>query len=279
MVDQNNSINHHNLPDDSEIESLLAGFHPTPSARFYSKMNKAQWNTRNSWENYRNFRAKPLIRNPLLGIFIILLLIFLGITFIPSVNVIARQVFFSFLQAGSDNLDVQVTLTNPGDLFHFSDPANFPLSLQDAQKQAGFLVREIKNPPVDLNFMGSRIDESFKTVTSLYQGDDIKLFITQRPIGKGTDVFSIGASARVKPVNIGIHQGEFVVGGWKAISTQTVTGTPLAGSQTNISAIWDNSLPQYTLRWQDQNFIYELRTIGEGNLSQTALISLANELK
>ena len=43
-------------------------------------------------------------------------------------------------------------------------------------------------------------------------------------LGIGEDVFSIGANAMVKLVNIGDIQGEFVVGGWKAVSTQPCFG-------------------------------------------------------
>ena len=50
-------------------------------------------------------------------------------------------------------------------------------------------------------------------------------------------------------------------------------------SQTNISAVWDAQLPQYTLRWQENGFIYELRTLREGSPSQSDLIAYAIGLK
>ena len=78
---------------------------------------------------------------------------------------------------------------------------------------------------------------------------------------------------------IGNYHGEFVFGGWKAISTQSPSDTSTPESQTAISAIWDNTLPQNTLRWQAQGHVYEVRTIGEGSPSQLELIALANELK
>ena len=267
-------------PDDIQIIELLGRFAPIPSARFDENMEKAPWIMTTSKEKARLFRSTIPARKWVLVITILIaLLIFFGYSFFPSVRAVARQIIYSFISEQSDQIDVQATLSTPGDLFHFSDPANFPLTIQEIHEKAGFDVIEIMELPVGLKKVGSRFDSSYNAVTTLYQGNNFNLFLTQRPVGSGKDVFSIGSTAQVDLVKIGDQEGEFVRGGWKAISAQRITKTISPGNQTNINAVWDNYLPQYTLRWQAEGFIHELRTIGEGSPSQSGLIALANGLK
>jgi len=267
-------------PDDIQIIEMLRMFAPIPSVRFYEKTEKAPWIKSGSKEKVRLFSSNTPARRLLLGITVLIpVLTFIGLSFFPNVRAVARQIIYSFISERSDQIDIQTTLSTPGDLFHFSDPANFPLNLREAQRQAGFNVMELFQLPEDLKLVGSRFDSSYNAVTTLYQGKDFKLFLTQRPIGSGEDVFSIGSTAQVDMVKIGDQDGEFVMGGWKALSTQIITKTITPGNQTNINAVWDNDLSQYTLRWQVEGFMYELRTIGEGSPSQSELIALANGLK
>ena len=280
MIDPHNKSTISHVPDETEIESLLARFLPTPGESFYARIEKAPWISSTGRKKGNYLRTKLYIRKPMLSISIFLLLLFLiGISFIPPVQAVARQIIYSFIPAPSNQIQVQAVLPNPGDLFHYSDPSNFNFSIPEIREQAGFVVKEITKIPEDLVLVGSRFDPSYNSVTILYQGDAYKLFVTQRPTGKGKDVFSIGATAQVNLVMIGDRQAEYVKGGWKAISTQTISATETPGSQTRIDAIWDNNLPQYTLRWQDEGIVYELRSIGAGSPSQSELISLANELK
>jgi hypothetical protein len=268
------------VPDDLQIIEMLGRFSPTPSVRFYKKMEKAPWMNTGSTEKGRSFPLATFPRRLWWGLAaVIIFFAFIGLSFFPPVRAVARQIIFSFISEQSDQIDIQTTLSPPGDLFHFSDPSNFPLSIKEVQQEARFNVKEIFQPPEGLKIVGSRFDSSYKAVTTLYQGKDYKLFLTQRPIGRGEDVFSIGSTAQVYLVKIGDQNGEFVKGGWKAISTQAISITVSPDYQTNINAVWDNDLPQFTLRWQAEDFIYEIRSIGEGSLSQSELIMLANGLK
>lgn len=280
-MDEQTSMNPNpNPPDDNQIIELLGRFAPIPSARFYKMMEKAPWIKEGSRKRGRFFCSNTPAHKWLLGISVLIpVLALIGLSFFPSVRAVARQIVFSFISEQSDQLAIQATLSTPEDLFHFSDPANFPLTIQNVQGRAGFDVMEIIQQQEGLTKVGSRFDSSYKAVTTLYQGFNFKLFLTQRPVGNGRDVFSIGSTAQIDQVKIGDVDGEFVMGGWKAISTQTTTSTIGQGNQTNINAVWDNDLPQYTLRWQADGFMYELRTIGEGSPSQSELIALANGLK
>jgi hypothetical protein len=269
-----------NLPDDKSIEDMLSQFAPQPSSRFYLKMSTAPWQRRIPHEARRSLIKIMSDRKLIWGLVALgLVCIVILITFIPSVRVAASQIIHLFLPAPSNQLDVQVTLTSPGDLIDFSDPANFPLSVTEVQHLAGFEVKEISSLPVGLTFIGSRYDPYYNTVTLLYEANDYKLFLTQRPRGNGEDVFSIGAIANVKNVKVGNTDGEFVMGGWKAVSTQPASNNQTPASTVNIYAIWDNHSSQSTLRWQAGDIVYELRSNGEGSPSQSELINLANELK
>jgi hypothetical protein len=267
-------------PDDNQIIELLSRFAPVPSARFTEKMENAPWKLKVSQQKQRLFNySKPKLRG-LIGIAIIIsILAIISLSFFPSVQAVARQIIYSFISESSDQIIIQATLSAPEELFHYSDPAHFPLSNQAAHQQAGFEVKEIINLPAGVNKVGSRYDSSYSQVITLYQGSGYDLFLTQRPNGNGEDIFSIGSTAQVYLVKIGDHEGEYVNGGWKAVSTQIITDTINPGNQTSISAVWDNDLPQHTLRWQADDFIYELRSIGEGGPTQSELIMLANGLK
>jgi len=268
------------MPDDNQIIELLGRFAPFPSADFNEKMEKAPWMKTASSKKARLFSSNTSTRRWLFGTAVLIALFtFIGLSFSPSIRAVARQIIYSFISEQSDQIIIQATLTTPGDLFNFTDPANFPMTIQEIHEYAGFDVMQITKLPSELIQVGSRFDSNYKTATTLYQGNDYNFFLTQRPIGSGADVFSIGSTAKVDLVKIGDQQGEFVRGGWKAISTQTITKTIIPGNQINVNAVWDNDLPQYTLRWQVEGFIYELRTIGEGSPSQSELIALANGLK
>jgi hypothetical protein len=275
----NNIYNSRNLTE-TEIETLLSQVNPRPSSRFYKKIETAPWNkAAYQKRGAQSITSKP-IRVWMLGLVVISFFLFIfGISFFPSVRAIAHQIAYSFFSSPSDQIEVQVTSSTDEELFHYSDPNNFTQTIGDVQAKAGFGVKEINQRPETLKLIGARIEPDYNSVTILYQAQDYSLFLTQRPIGKGKDIFSIGSNAQIHLVNIGDHQGEFVIGGWKAISTQTIkiSGTP--ESQTNISAFWDDQLPQYTLRWQENSFVYEIRALGEGSPSQSDLIEYAIGLK
>jgi hypothetical protein len=275
---ENNPIQ--NQPDDKEIEEILSEFAPKPTSRFYIKMSDAPWQRRIPHEVLSSSTNIKHNRRLIWGLAVLVLVCaIILISIIPSARVAASQIIHLFLPAPSNQLDVQVTLTSPGDLVDFSDPTNFPLSFTEVQQLANFRVKEISLLPESLSFIGSRYDPRYNAVTLLYKANDYKIFLTQRPLGNSEDVFSIGASAIVKTVKVGNNDGEFVMGGWKAVSTQPVSDNKTPTSTVNIYAVWDNELSQSTLRWQSGDIVYELRSNGEGSPSQPDLINLANELK
>ncbi len=269
-----------NPPNEEMIEDLLGKFAPQPSDRMHAMLRSAPWQKQvvqkqiiviTNLKRRRKYIWGTVVGGVLLAIFVIM--------FVPSIRAAANQIFHLFLLATSDQLNIQVDATSPGDLVDFSNPDNFRMSIEEVQQVSGFEVKHLSTMPADLTFIGARYDSIYKTVTILYKAEDYILFLTQRPLGKGEDVFSIGAGAVVKQVRIGNIDAEFVVGGWKAVSTQPSAGSQTPDGAADIYAIWDNGYPQFTLRWQARGFIHELRSDGEGSPSQSILINLANELK
>jgi hypothetical protein len=268
------------ISDENDIEGLLGRFKPQPSLRFHQRMASAPWRASRSSSLLKIFATNRNTSKLAWTFSALLLILLIGTTlFVPQFRAIARQIIYSFLNAPSNRIEIQVTLSAPGDLFNFSDPANFQLNSNEAQQQAGYTIKQILPVPNNLSLIGARFDQDYKAVILLYHGDAFDLFLTQRQIGKGQDVFSIGQDATVQLAKVGSVQAEYVEGGWKALSTGTVSDTRTPENRINITAIWDGSLPQSTLRWQTGNMSYELRAVGEKRPALNDLISWANELK
>lgn len=273
-----NSSPSNRIPDNERIERLLGKFKPHPTTRFQRTINAAPWQKYNQTRIQRN-NILFSKRNALRIFALVSVIAMIGTLSIPSLRAIARQIFFSFINAPDNTLEVQVNLDNPAELFHYADPSNFTQSIEQAEKLSGFEIKEPTDLPVGLLLVGARYDHSYSAVTILYQAHDYKLFLTQRKVNRGKDVFSIGSTAQIEIVSIGDYQGEFVMGGWKAISTEAVSPSQQRDPGLNINAVWDHELAQYTLRWHMDGYAYELRAIGVGSPSRSELIFLADGLK
>ncbi len=265
---------------EKEIESLLSRFKPQPTRRLQEKMRSAPWKIHDYAQSQKLRRNKrPIPRLAWGGVLALVILLAACVTLIPPVRAIARQIIFSFIPSPSNQIVVQVTPASPGDEFNFTDSANFQLSVDQAQKLAGFIVKQFIPIPGKMVLVGARYEASYHAVILFYQGEQFSLFLTQRLLNHGQDVFSIGPDAHVQLVMVADVQGEYVLGGWKAISTQPATSTQTPRSQVNITATWDDTLPQSTLRWQKNGMAYELRLLGQGAPSQSDVSLWANELK
>src|SRR4030042_564727 len=180
MSETMSKIPQKDIPTELMIESMLGQFQPLPTARFYRNIQISPWAKKDSNNRIASIpRSKPFPRLIWGLVVITLILVFIGISFIPSINAIARQIIFSFISAPSNQLEIQVPSSNPADLYHFSDPVNFPLSIIEAQKQANIEIKQIQVLPEGLVFLGARYDAHYEAVTILYQADDYKLFLTQ----------------------------------------------------------------------------------------------------
>jgi hypothetical protein len=267
-------------PDEMKIQELLGEFKPLPTKRFGTLMSSAPWQKQDHPRSSEEAKNWVLRRKPawVLVAFIIGLA-FLILAFVPSVRVAADQIIHFFLPAATDQLEILITPASAPNSMDFSNPSNFPLNIIDAQQRAGFTVKSIPALPEGLSLKGARYDPSYNAVTLLYNAGDYFLILTQRPLRNSQDVFSIGPNAEVEFVKIGSVQAEYVVGGWNAVSTQQPNENKTPPATLHLSAFWDESLPQFTLRWQQAGYAYGLLCNGVNCPSQLQLISWANELK
>jgi hypothetical protein len=265
------------IPDLGHLEDLLSQILPQPTPRYYRKMENAPW-TREVINKQEKLHHALFSNSRMvwIGIASFIILAIIGISFIPSVRVVARQIIDSFIASPNDEIEIQVTSLGTGDLLVSADPSNFPHSIETVQQQTGYPIMVLHDLPPDLVMSGARFDPGYNAITILYRGPDYDIFLTQRPLNDGKDVFSIGSKAQVEIVAIGEQKGEYVLGGWKIINS---SDSQLPDTPAIINAIWDNTLAQSTLRWQHEDFGYELRAIGENRPSQSMLIQLAIELK
>jgi hypothetical protein len=269
---------HHVHPNEELIEDLLRQIQPNPSQRFFDRMARAAW--RDEGRTTKKSRQSLGFRKSLFALSgaILLILIFIY-AIMPSARVAARQVISYFFSSSSNQLLVRITPSSSITLLDFSNPSNFQLSIAEAQQISGFKIDQTNSLPANLVLIGARYEPSYSAVILLYHSNEFDLFFTQRPVDSGQDVFAIGSDATIEVVSIGGIRGEFVQGGWKAISTPSATLSQSTPGTYTIDAIWDNQLHQSTLRWQASGKAYELRASGEEMPSQLELIDWANELK
>ncbi len=264
-------------PDMEAMEDLLREVKPFPTARFYGLAKNAPWQIKSSVNTIPSRRLANKVWG--WGLAATLFILVLLIAVFPPVQAIARQVYQHFLSTSSNQLEVTIAAPNQNDLLDYSDAGYFSSSVGAVQEQVDFPIRQISSSHDTLQLIGARYEASYNAVVLMYQGEGYALFLSERPVEKGMDLFTIGPEAEVRLVRVGESEGEYVVGGWKAIPTPHSHQTPAGADQTTIQAMWDKNLPQFTLRWRQNGISYELRSLGEASPSQSALTSLANELK
>jgi hypothetical protein len=213
----------------------------------------------------------------LIGIIIIIfLLAILSLKFYQPIRVIAHQFFYSFINLPTEQISIQLEPQNPEIIYQESDPRYFPDTFHEVQELAGFQTKELTVLPDGLALKGTRYDPEYGAVIALYETNSYRLFLTQRLLNNGKDVFTVGPDSKIISVDIGQQQGEYVAGGWKAIYDNE---NYLPENTTSIEAVWDDDLPQFTLRWQQDGFSYEIRILGDESPSLSELIAIAIGLK
>ena len=87
------------------------------------------------------------------------------------------------------------------------------------------------------------------------------LRFTQQRVGPLDSLASIGASAQVEPVRIGIYEGEYVSGGWRHPGLATPLAKTAPGMQITLEASWDPASGIQMLRWHTEDMLFELISI------------------
>jgi hypothetical protein len=255
-------------PSEEDMEALLSYIKPSPGKRFYTLMEKAPWESR--------WRRPSLQALRLLAAGGLILIVFLSVTFtIPSVQAAARQLLHFFVPSNSDQRVVQAQFPLPGSEMD----VYYALSLDQAQKDAGYPLKTIALLPDKMVFRGAHFEPSLKSVALRYTDGIDNLILTQHPLGNVEEYSSIGASATVEPVQVHGVQGEFVSGAWRLQASQATFQEPsLPGTQANLGLYWDAGLPQHILRWQEGGMAYEIICSGEA-IAKAELIKVADSIQ
>ena len=104
--------------------------------------------------------------------------------------------------------------------------------------------------------------------------------MTQRRLGEIEEYSSVGASAPVEIVPVRGVEGEYVVGGWRFSSDgEKPSFTAVPNNDVDIGVVWDPELPQRILRWQEEDFIYEILLTGSHSLVKSDLLIIAEQIK
>ena len=249
------------------IENLLRQLQPRPSPRFYLRIKKAPWQSRSTAWLLRRFGLAAAA----LGMILIL-----GLLLSPPLRTLARQWILFFLPDAQDQMELSIEQLDAQELYHYATPENFPYSVVQLSDLAGYPVSQPALLLPGMQLVGGRYELETLTTVLLYQGAGYNLFLSQRPIEAGQEYFSIGASAIVESVSVGDIQGEYVAGGWVKRSGLPSTEPD---STTELYIQWDKALPQYTLRWQIQDFAYQLRSTGITSPQKDELITLAQTIR
>jgi hypothetical protein len=255
------------VPTHEDIENLIRQLQPTPSERFYQRLENAPW---------RQKSGSLLLHRWGFAMALVSIIILAGILISPPLRAMARNWIKYFLPGNQDQLELIIDQLDHQQLYQYASPDNFPYSVEQIIKQAGFHVSQPASLLPGMELIGCRYEAVTQTTVILYRGAGYNLFLSQRPIDAGQEYFSIGASALVEPVSIGENQGEYVSGGWVNQSSYP-TSEPKPPSEFYVH--WDSSLPQHTLRWQVQGFSYQLRSTGSSSPQKADLIFLAQGIR
>jgi hypothetical protein len=260
-------LQHSTIPSQEAIGSLLKIFKPHPSPRFFQLLRNAPWERKTTRRRVMHWGYSLIV---------LLAMIILCLSFSPPLRGIARQWIYYFLPDPLDRLEFSLEGLPPEQLFQVASKESFPLTIDQATNQAGFNVLQPGILLPDLLFVGARYEPDVHSVIFFYQGAGYNLFLSQHPLSVVNEFFSIGASAEVDQVKIGNVQGEYVTGGWVVISNDS---PPSIEQYSNIQAVWDPTLPQYTLRWQLEGMSYELRGVGSRSPEKSDIIIFAESLR
>lgn len=269
-------------PNEEQIEILLKRIRPLPSNNFYTRMEAAAWNyteprTKSRLWLPEIFKLKPQL---VTAGFVVMLLAITGLFLIPSVRATAQNILQFLIPAAQDAITVPVKIPYPDDSSLFNTTVVFNLDLEEAQKLAGYPLKQVTQLGNDLIYNGAHYDRQLERITIRYSAAKYDLFFSQRPVGAIEEYSKIGASAPVEIVKVRGVDGEYVRGGWKILSPEKQTlETALPGKQILVEATWDSTLPQNMLRWSEGGYIYELLSVGNPNINRSDIIDYTKSVK
>jgi len=270
-MNKNNSPNSPDIPTEEQVELLFSDIQPKPSSEFFQRMEGQPWKRGRRGLLWVKLPLRKLPAMLILGMILVLIVSFAS----PSIEVLANRIARFFSASPSDQITIKIPIEN------LTDPeARFNLRILEAEEMAGFPVKTPKKLPKGFIFAGAEYHPTRNAIVLNYISDAGDIFrISQRPIG--VEYQNISADAGIEIVEVGNMTGEYVAGGW----TTTTTGIPNKTPETEITlqASWDPNAHLQILRWQDQDYIFEIIFSGNqpersDHLGKNDLIHLAEDL-
>ena len=286
------SSNNHLPPSEEQLAGLLKSFRPHPSNEFHNRMESAPWH-----KDHPAYTRSSNIIQWLMGIYqdtplqswrivmasstLLIVIIVLTLAF-PSLQALAQQFLHFFIPAPTDELALQVTISPTGTQEALNAEGRYPLTLDEAQKLAGYPLDIPTQLPEGVSLTGANYNPDLEIVTLRYLGPGYTLLFNQRVHGQISEYSTVGASAPVETVLLNGIPGEFVVGGWRLEdSNDRINTTATSSTQVSLGVFWDPTLPQFILRWQVGEMQYEILCIQTGPaemITKNELINLAESI-
>ena len=205
---------------------------------------------------------------------VLVLALAVGALFSPQGRAFAQDLLRFFSRADQDALPVQSWQMTPAATAGVAtpDPANIldaTLAEGEAAALAGYSVLSPAWLPAGVAFSGASYDANTLAVRQFYQTVESNGFVLkQTPLDANEEASElagvVGASTTVEEVQVGSATGEYVQGVWNL---------------TENGPVWEDNPWLQTLRWQTDDFAFELLYMGDPSaFGKTDLISIAASL-
>lgn len=273
MLNHDNPQDPLNPPQEEHIIALLTTFQAHPRQGFYQRMQQAPWNKESkqfSITALQSLRTFPVKAFAVFILFLITILLF----FTPAWVSTARQIFRFFWVHDENARSIEVTRTPISPPNSSLSEFKFSLTLAEAAKAANFSIKVPTEFPKGIVLEGAAFDETRQAVLFKYVGEGITLLFTQREESSVTEYASIGSSAPTELVTVRGVQGEFVTGGWVIQSLSE--NQP--DTQT-INLVWENQAGMWTLRWEENGFVYEIVVASSQSVSLPEILAIAESMR
>lgn len=270
---------HDKRPPEEQIEALLEGWQPLPSARLQQRVADLPWNQ----------RSKPMKRSRRMrwaGAMAAVLALLIGVTLsVPSLRATAAELL-GFANEKSDTTEKTVTFVGP--------PA-LQGSVAAVEAQAGFHVREPTYLPSGFVFNKAMYSQYSDGKRSLVQYQSSGGQPAQRSMGIVIEAaqwrydphakqIAVGASANIENVSINGFAGQYVKGMWVPAPGTCDQGcgiekpTPAPGDTENMRFQWNADVSIYVVRWQEGDMVYQVLASGD-QFTKDEVLKIAQSLR
>jgi len=269
------------MPGNREMEvqieqQLLSYYGVMPRAEFLTSLRNDLLTRDSAFVHTARPQRVPLFvsRKLVLGLLGLLAVLIAFYLTTPTGKALAQQILHFFTPAASDTLPPQIQMVTTPDSMGTAtpDPASIldaNLTVEEAERLAGYNVLEPAWLPESLTFTGATFDAESNTARVFYSlFESNGLVIRQQPLADAEECelcTEVGASAKIENVQIGETTGEYVAGVWKL---------------TSEGAVWESTPYLKRLRWQTGNMTFELMSMTQPDrLTKKELIKIAQSLK